>query len=288
MNYDAIIIGDGPGGISAAIYLKRSGLNPLILSKGNSSLLKTPEIENYYGFPEPISGRELFENGLRQAKRLNIDIVQDEVVAIDFTGEYAVTALKSTYTVPGVVIATGSARNIPLIKGIKEFEGKGVSYCAVCDGFFYRKKRIALLGSEAYAEHEAEILRPLAEAFYILTDGKSLQFQPHESDKIVTEKISCISGKERVDSVQFQSGDSIPIDGIFIALGTASSADFARKMGAEISDNRIVVNEKMATNLPGLYACGDTTGGLLQVAKAVYEGALAGTELSRYIKQRRT
>ena len=141
MKYDVIIIGSGPAGISASLYTKRANLSTLIISKDAGILKKVKKIENYYGFSEPIEGEKLQEAGEEQAKRLGVEIVKEEVLAINFEENFVVETVNRTYEASNVILATGMTRNTLKAKGIKELEGKGVSYCATCDAFFYRGKK---------------------------------------------------------------------------------------------------------------------------------------------------
>lgn len=266
-----------PHGISAAIYAKRRKLSVLVISKGNGALAKTDKIENYYGFARAISGQELYENGLAQAKNLEIELLEDEVVSVQLEEKYEVETVNSHYQAKSVILATGTNRMVPPIKGIKEFEGKGVSYCAVCDAFFYKNKEVAVLGNGNYAIHEMEQLKPVAKEVTILTNGEPIVENRNIGDiKIENKKIREFRGDNKIQEVEFEDNTIKPVQGVFVALGTASSSDLARKIGARIENNRIVVNENMETTVPGLFACGDCTGGLLQISKAVYEGAVAG------------
>mgnify|MGYP003178776284 CR=1 FL=1 len=161
--YDVIIIGSGPAGISAALYTQRGGLKTLIISKGSSSLEKAHKIQNYYGLVEEISGKELYK------KRIAVEIIEDEVVQISNEKNFKVTTINAEYDATNVILATGINRKESTIKGIKEYEGKGISYCAVCDAFFFRGKDVAVIGDGNYAVHEAEILKPIAKSVRIIT-----------------------------------------------------------------------------------------------------------------------
>ena len=172
----------------------------------------------------------------------------------------------------------------PKIKGLKEYEGHGISYCAVCDAFFYRGKDVAVLGNGNYALHEALELLPTSSSVTILTNGKEPDFQVPENIKVNTNIIDLIGGNDVVEEVHFQNGEMIQVSGLFVAIGVAGSTDLAKKIGAETQNNKIIVDENMSTNIPGLYAAGDCTGGLLQISKAVYEGAKAGTEIIKYLR----
>lgn len=274
--YDVIVIGSGPAGITAAIYAKRRNLSILVISKGNGALQKAEKIDNYYGFENGISGKELYENGIKQAKNLGIDFIEDEVINIEYINQFTVETVNSKYEAKAVVLATGVSRNVPNIKGIKEFEGKGVSYCAVCDSFFYKGKDVAVLGDGNYAIHEFETLKPIASSVTILTNGNTMVENRDSSIEVNSKKIREFRGDTKLEEVEFEDNTIQNLNGVFIAMGTASSSDLARKIGARIENNNIVVNENMETTVPSLFACGDCTGGLLQISKAVYEGAKAG------------
>lgn len=279
-----IIIGNGPAGISTALYTARAGINTKIIGKDNGALGKATEIENYYGFSEPISGKELISEGIKGARRIGAEIVSDEVLGITYGNKLTVVTNSGTYEADSVVIATGTSRTVPNIKGIKEYEGHGVSYCAVCDAFFYRGKDVAVIGNGNYALHEALELLPTSNAVTILTNGMEPDFSVPEKIKVNTNIIDSITGNGVVEEVKFQNGESLPISGLFVAIGVAGSTDLAKKIGAEIQNNQIIVDENMSTNIPGLFAAGDCTGGLLQISKAVYEGAKAGTEIIKYLR----
>ena len=274
--YDVIVIGSGPAGITAAIYSKRRNLSILVISKGNGTLQKAEKIDNYYGFENGISGKELYVNGIKQAKNLGIDFIEDEVINIEYINQFTIETVNSKYEAKAVILATGVSRTVPNIKGIKEFEGKGVSYCAVCDSFFYKGKDVAVLGDGNYAIHEFETLKPIASSVTILTNGNTMVENRDSSIEVNSKKIREFRGDTKLEKVEFEDNTIQNLNGVFIAMGTASSSDLARKIGARIENNNIVVNENMETTVPSLFACGDCTGGLLQISKAVYEGAKAG------------
>jgi thioredoxin reductase (NADPH) len=283
---NVVIIGSGPAGISAALYARRSGFPVTVLHRGPGALERAEAIENYYGFSQPIEGVKLWENGVDNAKRLGVEFVEDEVVGFAFEDTLVVLATKGRYPADGIVIATGSPRKSPPVKALSEFEGRGVSFCAACDGFFYRGKNVAVMGAGEFALHEAMELLPLAASVTLMTSGEAPSFALPEGLTVHSEKVEAVEGDDRLRAAVFEGGERLALDGLFIAYGVAGSADLARKVGAETDGNRIVVDANMATNVPGLYAAGDCTGGLLQVSKAVYEGAKAGTELIKYLRKR--
>lgn len=284
MIYDSIIIGKGPAGVTASIYMKRAGLNPLIIGKDVGALEKASIIDNYYGFETEITGKELFLKGLKQAENLNINIITDEVIDIKFDDKFIIKTRNGKYFAKTVLLATGSNRKTPKIKGIKEFEGRGVSYCTVCDAFFYRNKDVAVLGEGDYALNEAKHLMPIAKSVVLLTNGK----EPAENRSIPNIEINQnpikeIAGNEVIENITFSNNTKMNLDGLFIAVGVASSSDLARKIGAVLDGDNIVIDENAMTNIPGLFAAGDCTGGILQISKAVYEGTKAGLAIKKYL-----
>ena len=285
MYYDIIIIGAGPAGISASLYAVRANKKVLVLYDDKSSLEKTDKIENYYGFENGISGKDLYKAGIKQAENIGAYVKKEEVIKIEMISEndynFLVNTSNNSYKSKVVILSTGNKKNKPKITGIDKFEGKGISYCAICDGFFYRNKDVAVIGSGNYAISETNDLINIAKNITIFTDGEEAPNFRADNVKIETRGIKEIIGNDKIEKVELTDGTDIKVDGIFIAQGVASSTDFARKLGALVKNDRIIVNDKMETNIKNLYACGDCTGGLLQVSKAVYEGTIAGLSAIR-------
>ena len=282
-----VIIGSGPAGVSAALYTARAGIDTTVLTRGPGALARAEGIENYYGVPGPILGAELERRGIEGAKAVGVQFVEAEAVGLTFTDKLTVETLSGDYPADAVILATGASRAAPPIPGLKALEGHGVGYCATCDAFFCRGKDVAVLGSGEYALHEASALLPLAKSVTLLTGGAPLTAEFPPEIALCTEKVEAILGEEagKVTGVRLAGGRELPLDGVFVALGVAGSTALARKMGAEVDGNRIVVDEHMMTPVPGLFAAGDCTGGLLQVAKAVYEGAMAGNEAAKALRK---
>ncbi len=283
--FDCIIVGAGPAGISASLYLARANKKVLVLYYNEAQVEKAHKIDNYYGFVDGISGNDLYNNGIKQAINLGVDVLQEEVldIKIDMDMHYQVNTLNNQYTSKTLIIATGNKKLRPNIKGIIEFEGKGISYCAICDGFFYRKKKLAVLGASEYAISEANELNNITDDITILTNGEKLNGSTKFN--VIDKKIKEIKGDVKIRNVEFEDGSTFEIDGLFIAIGSAGGIDFAKKLGLMVENDNIVVDENMKTNIDGLYACGNITGGLLQVGKAVYEGSLAGLSAIKYINE---
>ena len=280
-----VIIGSGPAGVSAALYAARAGVETTVLTKGPGALNRAELIQNYYGFAEPISGAELERRGIEGAKALGVQFVTTEAVGLTYMDKLTVETLAGDFPADAVILATGASRAAPHIPGLAGLEGHGVSYCATCDAFFYRGRDVAVLGSGEYALHEVQALLPVVKSVTLLTNGSPLTASFPPEVTVCPEKVNAILGEGRVSGVELNGGKTVALSGVFVALGVAGSTALARKLGAEVDGNRILVDEHMQTTLPGLYAAGDCTGGLLQVAKAVYEGALAGTEAAKALRK---
>lgn len=278
-----VIIGKGPAGISAALYAVRGGLDVTIVAKDGGALQKADKIDNYYGFDGGISARKLLEDGENQARTLGVQFVTDEVVGVEFAESgFAVKTLSKDLEANAVVLACGTSRNVPPIENIEKFEGRGVSYCAICDGFFFRKKKVGVIGSAGYAKSEYGVLKNIIDDVTILTDGKQPSF---DSLPFTDKKIKSFEGGEKLEEVVFEDGTREKYDGVFVACGSAGALELAKKLGLEIDGNKIVTDDKRATNIPGVYAAGDCVKGLQQIAKAVYDGMLAGTQAIQYLKK---
>ncbi len=281
---DAFILGKGPAGIQASLYIKRANINPIVVGKDIGMCVKAREVENFYGF-DSISGPDLVEKGIDQARRLGVVVETDEVVSLSYDGEgFVVKTKNETYHALSFLFASGTHRTVPRIRNINKYDGKGVSYCAVCDAFFYRNKVVAVIGDGDYASSEANELLAVASKVYVLTDGKEPTASFDERIEVITDKIVSLDGEDTIGSVVFEDR-SLDVQGVFVALGTASSTDLAQKLGVETSSNRIVVNEHMETNIPGMFAAGDCTPGIQQIAKAVGDGCIAGMRMATYIRK---
>ena len=286
---EIIIVGSGPAGISASLYTARAGIRTTIISKGYGGLEKAELIENFYGLGPPISGKELHDRGIESAMALGVEFISDEVVGLSYFDRYTVTGTKRDYSADAVILATGSERRAPKIKGLAEFESRGVSFCAICDAFACRGRAAVVIGSGEYALHEASVLARTSSSVSILTNGTSLSVPKEDFEnagfRIIETPITEICGEERVNKVKLEDGTSVDASMVFVAVGIAGTAELARKAGAYVENGRIITDEKMSAGLPGLYAAGDCTGGLLQIAKAVHEGAVAGLSAISFLKK---
>lgn len=280
-----VIVGGGPAGLSAAVYAARANMQTTVLYQGDGALGKTDKIENYFGFSDPISGAELLARGRAQAVRLGAALVQAEVTGVEYADKgFTVKTAEAAFAADAVILATGAPRAVPKIPGVTEFEGRGVSYCAVCDAFFYRGKAAAVLGQGEYALEEAKTLLPVAASVTLLTNGVDAPAALPEGLAVETRPIAAVEGTDKVERVAFAGGAPLAVDGVFIAYGTAGSADLARKLGAQTEGTRVSAGADMSTNVPGVFAAGDCTGGLLQVAKAVSDGARAAMSAVKFLR----
>ena len=287
--YDVIIIGKGPAGMSAALYTVRSNLRTLIIGKNNSNLLKADKIDNYFGFAQTISGKELLHNGEMQVKRLGAELLEDEVITIEKEDFFKVMTSTGSYSCKAILLATGQPHKVIRIENLVKFEGKGVSYCSTCDGFFYNNLKVGVLGNKDFAIHEAKELTTFTKDITIYTNGKQLEISDRYIDElnrfhVDTRKISKLDGSDFLQEIHFADGASVNFDGLFVAYERASSIDFARKLGIVTDRNTIVVDGNQQTNLEGVLAAGDCSSKFRQISVAVGQCAVAGKAISDYIK----
>lgn len=277
---DVIVIGQGPSGISCAIYLRRFNLNPIVIAKDFGALETKATIENYYGI-ESIDGKELIQKGIDQAKKLGIEVINEEVISIENYGTFEVITNKNKYEGKAVYLAVGKAKAKLNKKGLKEFEGKGISYCATCDGFFFRKKRIGIVGSGDYMLKELEVLRNFSDDIIVFSSS-DLDIK----ENVVKDEIIEFYGNDKLEGVK-TINDEYKLDAVFIALGSLDAFSIAKHLGLILDEkNNIVVNDYMS-NIEGVFAGGDVIGGLLQVSKASSDGANAAFSINKYLKSRK-
>ena len=290
--HDAVIIGKGPAGISAALYTIRANLDTLVLGHGDGALAKAEWIENYYGLPQPVSGAELIQQGIAQIDRLGGTLRDEEVVDISWNGHFTIKTMTGSHEATTVLIATGAPVIRVPVKNLTTFEGRGVSYCTTCDGFFHRNKPVGVIGYNDYGVHEAAELLAFTDRVHFFTNGRELEI--NESSKALLERIMVVHspidtlyGEEVLQGIQLVDGRKIPLTGFFVAYGTASGATFALKLGIEMQGQSIKTNDHMMTNVPGLFAAGDVTGGFKQVSVAVGQGAIAGRHMISFARKER-
>ncbi|MDF2866473.1 MAG: thioredoxin reductase [Clostridia bacterium] len=285
--YDAIIIGKGPSGLSAALYLGRDGYKVLVLGK-ESILEKCKELNNYIGI-ESISGSEFIKRSIDQVIDAGAEIKNEKVLKILKNDEvFYVKTNISEYSSKTIVLALGIKKSDVKIKNIDKFIGKGVSYCASCDGYFYKNKNIGVIGNSEYAVEEALNLKNYTDNVTIYTNGMEMNISEKyisslKKFDIDNRKIQSIFGDEFLSHVIFGEDEKLGIDGIFIANDTPNIDDLSNGLGIITENNRIKVDENNITNIDGVFACGDIINNFKQVSTAVGSGAVAGHSCVKYL-----
>jgi thioredoxin reductase (NADPH) len=302
--YDVIIIGGGPAGLTAALYCGRARLKTLLLEKATTGgqAATTDLIENYPGFPEGIGGYELTEKIKEQALKFGAEIQEiTEVNNLEIEDKTKlVKTAEDTFVAKAVIIATGVEPRTLDIPGVVEFHGKGVSYCATCDGAFYRDKVVAVIGGGNSAVEEALFLTKFASKVYIvhrrdeLRADKILQERAFANDKIEIiwdSHLKKILGEAKVEEIVVENKNTkerttYQVDGVFFYIGSAPNTEFCEGVVELDEQEFVLTDESLQTNVAGIFACGDCRANLLkQVAVAVGEGALAAVEAGKYIEE---
>lgn len=290
MDYDVLIIGGGPAGLSAGIYAKRRGLKTLVITKEfGERALKAHLMENYLGI-DKISGPDFMKRCVEHAKRIGVELLTDEVMdaeTADGKTFTLTTASGKTFTGKAVIFSTGISDRKLNVPGEKELLGRGVSYCATCDAPFFRNQKVIIVGNGNAAGHGAMVVKGVTDKVEILGEGDP------SMDKHVTEqlkknkipyrkgKIDKILGDKKVTGVII-NGKEEKADGIFIELGTTPTVNIAAKLGVLMDGKFITTDKDQATNVPGIWAAGDVTGGLPQMITAAGQGAIAGTQAANH------
>ncbi len=283
MIYDSAIVGTGPAGLSAALNLKIREKNFIWIGsrKLSDKISKAERISNYPGFVNK-SGEELGVAFKSHADAMGIEITEHIVNSIvPVSGHYALMAGSDFYEAKTVILTTGIA-NTTMLKGESDFIGKGVSYCATCDGNLYRGKIIAVLCNNARFEEEVKFLAGIAAKLYYLPMYKSVDVNA-DNIEILDKKIVEIMGENRVNFVRLQDDSLIEVDGVFCLRDSVALSALLPKLATE--NGHIAVDRSMATNLPGVYAAGDCTGRPYQYAKAIGEGNVAAHSVLEFLSK---
>ncbi|HHV63289.1 MAG TPA: thioredoxin-disulfide reductase [Firmicutes bacterium] len=322
-DYDLVIIGGGPAGLSAAIYGGRARLRTLLVERGavGGLAITTFHIDNYPGFPETIAGPDLMQRMEEQARKFGAEVEQADVTGLGAPlpggpggpggadGSFTITTSNGNRTARAVIVATGTEPMKLGVPGEEELRGRGVSYCATCDGAFFRDKRVVVVGGGDSAIEEAIFLTRFASVVTVvhrrdaLRATKVVQERAFANPKIAFEwshVVTEIIGENRVEGVRLRSTKTgeikeLPVDGIFIYIGSRPNTGFLEGRPGDAGgagapqvklDERgyIITDEAMRTNVPGLFAAGDVRQkGLRQIVTAVSDGAIAAVEAGKYI-----
>ena len=295
--YDILVVGGGPAGVTSAIYAKRAGRDVAIIEKfvigGQLSLIG--EIENYPGFSS-IAGDELAKDFRNHAKSLDIPFIYDDISDYDFAGEVkTVASKKQSYKAKAVILAMGSHPKELNIDGEKNFIGRGVSYCALCDGNFFKNQDVAVVGSGDSAVSDALYLSNICKNVYVLTKNQLKlnnysedDFRERENIKVLKGAISKqIEGDNKVQTLVYQKDgeeSNLDVNAVFVAIGRKPDTDNLKDK-INLNDRGFIeTNDRMETSTKGVYACGDVrTSVIKQIATAVGDGAIAGNEASKYV-----
>lgn len=284
MKYDVVIIGAGAGGMSAGIYAKRAGKSVLILEKmfAGGQMNAIDKIANFPSYKN-ISGYELALNMRKQVESLDIEIKNEEVISCSLLGEEKIIRThKNEYIAKSIVIATG-ARSKPLdVQNEKQYLGRGLSYCATCDGKFFEGKNVAVVGTYETAKNDVLYLCNLASKIYFVTTAEKTSFSNEKIKEILHSKITNFYGEHKLEglvvrNLKEENEQKIDVDALFVELG--KSPDLSAFEGLILDSKGFVeVDEKMQTNIPGVFAVGDVrSGSLKQIVTACSDGAIAGT-----------
>ncbi len=304
MFYDVVIIGGGPAGLTAGLYAARARLKSLLIEKGlPGGLVTTTEwVENYPGFEEGIMGVELAQKMEKQATKFGLEIIQGIVMGISSNKKIKEISLEGDlhYEAKTIILATGAHPRLLKIEGEDEFRGRGVSYCATCDGAFYKGRKIAVVGGGDSAVQEAIFLTKFAEMVYVihrrdqLRAEKILQERAFSNPKIkfiwnsVPEKISGDSGVNalHVRNLRACENSVLDVQGVFIYIGYNPNTEFLKGLVDLDENNYIITDKNMAASTPGIYAAGDVRSKpLKQIATAVGDGATAAMAAVKYIEE---
>ncbi len=301
---DVIIIGSGPAGYTAAIYAARAQLNPLVIASSvepGGELMKTTEVENFPGFPEGLMGPDLMANFQAQAERFGAEILFDDVVEVDLKGDVKIvkTGMGETYEAKTVIISTGAAYRELGLENEKALSGHGVSWCATCDGFFFREKTIAVVGGGDSAMEEANFLTKFASKVYVihrrdtLKASKIMQQRAFDNPKIEfiwNAGVAELKGDGKLEAVVLEdtrNGErtELALDGLFIAIGNDPRVSLVENQ-VELTEDRFIKVEGRSskTSLPGVFAAGDVIDPTYrQAITAAGSGCVAALDAEHYL-----
>ena len=297
--YDAIIIGGGPGGMTAAIYAGKREMKTLLIEKGlfGGYMLLTDKIENYPGFLK-VSGSELSEKMEEQVRSLSVDIVSAEATKLHLEGNVKkVETTEGTYEGKAIILAVGGGHKKLEVKGEKEYTGRGVSYCSTCDAPFYKGRTVAIVGGGNSAISDALYLSDVAKKVHLIHRRESLRAEESRQAELrkrgveilLNTGIDEIIGDKLVNAIQIRDlidnqVKRLSVDGVFISIGTVPHSELAKDAGVKLDEkNFIKVDRNQETNVEGVFAGGDVVRGPSLVVHAVRDGRKAAVAIHRYL-----
>jgi len=300
---DVIIIGSGPAGYTAAIYAARAKLNPLVFEgsvTAGGALMQTTDVENFPGFPDGILGPELMDGLRKQAERFGAELVSDDVVSVDLTAEPKVVRTETdSFLAKAVIIATGSKYKELGVPGEKELAGHGVSWCATCDGFFFREQDIAVIGGGDSALEEATFLTRFAKSVTLVHRRDSLRASKIMQDRALSnpkikflwdsEVAEMLGGQKltglRVKNVRTGEEQTVPVTGVFVAIGHSPRSELFHGQLATDPDGYLLVDQPFTrTAIDGVFACGDVVDRTYrQAVTAAGTGCSAAIDAERWL-----
>ena len=297
--YDVVIVGAGPAGLTAAMYCARGGKKTLVLGSIYGSQTAMGGLyENYPGFPDGIHGIELSERILAQAQRFGVENQVEQVEKIVNLGDFFRLKTENwQYEARAIILAMGASHRQIGVPGEAELTARGVSYCVHCDGALFRNKNVAVIGYGNGAARAILYLANIASKVHLLSPKERLVAEPIYLERLKSltnfaatfgARITEIQGKEFVESVQFDVGKtprSLRVDGVFVEMGMKPNIELAEGLGLDITTGGYIKVKRLnqETSMPGVFAAGDLTGGRMQAATAVGEGASAGISALQYL-----
>ncbi len=301
---NVIIIGSGPSGYTSAIYTARANLQPLVIAgsvTAGGELMNTTDVENFPGFPEGIMGPDLMDNMQKQAERFGAEILFDDVTAVDLTGDIKVVTLGdgTTYSAHAVIVSTGSAYRELGLEDEKRLSGHGVSWCATCDGFFFREQEIAVIGGGDSAMEEALFLTKFASKVTVVHRRDSLRASKIMADRALAHpkiefiwdsEVVGITGEAKVTGMRLRNlktseEQEVAVTGIFVAIGNDPRIDLVKGQLELTSEGTIAVEGRTSkTSLPGVFAAGDVIdSSYRQAITAAGSGCAAAIDVEHYL-----